>query len=65
MRHTSFSDKKYSVQGYNVPDIVTTGYDMEKFLFAAHNGGVYAGKRVFSPYTAQLILKLKDLYLKK
>ena len=65
MRHTSFSDQKFAVQGYNIPDIISTGYDIEKFLFAARNGGIYAGKRVFSPYTAQLILSLKDLYLKK
>ena len=64
MRNTSFKGTKPSLVGYNLPDIVTTKGDIEKFLFAATNGGFYAGKRVFSPYTAEMILKLKGLYLK-
>ncbi|MBQ7772950.1 MAG: hypothetical protein IJ383_02615 [Bacteroidales bacterium] len=64
MRHTAFNGKSVAVAGYSLQDIITSREDLAKFIFAAHNGGLYAGERVFSPYTAGLILKLKDSYLK-
>lgn len=64
MRNTAFNGKNLAVSGYNLQDIVTTRGDLAKFIFAAQNGGLYAGKRVFSPYTAEIILKVKDCYLK-
>ena len=41
--------------------IITTAYDMNKFMFALKNGGKYAGKQVLSPKAAEIVLKfIKD-----
>lgn len=47
MRSTLFKDGS----------LVTTGYDYNKFLFTLKNGGKYAGKQVFSPQVAKLLLE--------
>ena len=47
MRSTAFKDGS----------LVTTGYDFNKFLFTLKNGGKYAGKQVFSPQVAKLLLE--------
>lgn len=47
MRSTVFKDGS----------LVTTGYDYNKFLFTLKNGGKYAGKQVFSPQVAKLLLE--------
>ncbi len=54
MRNTSF----------NGSFVTTTRGDLAKLLFAAMNGGFYEGRKVFNPYTAEVLLRIKDRYLK-
>lgn len=42
---------------FKAGSLVTTGYDYNKFLFTLKNGGKYAGKQVFSPQVAKLLLE--------
>ncbi len=38
-------------------EILTTGYDMEKYRFTLRNSGKYEGKQVISPDAAKLVLR--------
>jgi hypothetical protein len=38
-------------------EILTTGYDMEKYRFTLRNNGKYEGKQVISPDAAKLVLR--------
>ena len=57
MNATSFAGHKPSNVGYNVPEVITTGYDLNKFGFTLRNGGKYAGKQVISAKAAEIVLK--------
>lgn len=57
MRSTRFSDVKMRLSGYSVPDIITVGYDLDKYYFTLGNGGKYAGCQVLTPEAAELVLK--------
>ncbi|MBR5856101.1 MAG: glycoside hydrolase family 3 protein [Bacteroidales bacterium] len=46
MRNTTISE-----------NVVTTGYDLNKYYFTLRNGGKYEGKEVMSPQAAELVLK--------
>ena len=57
MRNTRFVAEKPAVSGYSVPSVITDGIDYNKFKFTIGNGGKYAGKQVFSPQVAKLLLE--------
>ena len=59
MNATSFAGPKPSRVGYNVPEVITTGYDFNKFHFTLSNGGKYAGKQIISAKAAEIVLKFR------
>lgn len=59
MASAGFTDRHVMTSGYNVPDVILTGIDMEKFLFTLRNGGKYAGKQVLSPEACNVVFLYK------
>ena len=45
-----------AVSDGGIPQVTTTGYDYQKYLFTLGNGGKYAGDQVISASAAELVI---------
>lgn len=55
MKSAKFAGGRVMTSGYSVPEVIMDVFDFNKFQFTVLNGGIYAGKHIFSAEAAQII----------